>query len=149
MPIATAIYRVRSCVTAVVSAALVAGCLASVGCQQQMAGQPSYQPLESSDFFGDGRAARPLVAGTVARGHLQTEVAFYSGQKTRPRPIAEGELKGRDENRDFVDNFPIAIDERLVRHGRDRYLIYCVVCHDPLGTGYGKIVERGYTRPPS
>jgi mono/diheme cytochrome c family protein len=28
-------------------------------------------------------------------------------------------------------------------------VIYCVVCHDPLGTGYGKIVERGYTRPPS
>src|SRR5438045_9397010 len=38
------------------------------------------------------------------------------------------------------------IDERLVRHGRDRYLIYCVVCHDPLGTGYGKIVDRKSTR---
>ena len=28
-------------------------------------------------------------------------------------------------------------------------MIYCVVCHDPLGTGQGKIVERGYTAPPS
>jgi hypothetical protein len=28
-------------------------------------------------------------------------------------------------------------------------MIYCVVCHDPLGTGRGKIVERGYTQPPS
>ena len=28
-------------------------------------------------------------------------------------------------------------------------MIYCVVCHDPLGTGKGKIVERGYTAPPS
>ena len=28
-------------------------------------------------------------------------------------------------------------------------MIYCVVCHDPLGTGHGKIVERGYTPPPS
>ena len=28
-------------------------------------------------------------------------------------------------------------------------MIYCVVCHDPLGTGRGKIVERGYTPPPS
>src|SRR5438876_462687 len=145
----TAIRVLRSRFTAAISAALLAGCLASVGCQQKMAGQPSYRPLEPCGFFGDGRAARPLVAGTVARGHLQTDVAFYSGQKTRPRPIAEGELKGRDENRDFVDNFPIAIDERLIRHGRDRYLIYCVVCHDPLGTGQGKIVERGYTRPPS
>src|SRR5437867_3566674 len=102
MPISTAIRVVRSRLTAAVSAALISGALASVGCQQKMAGQPSYQPLEPSDFFGDGRAARPLVTGTVARGHLQTDVAFYSGQKTRPRPIAEGELKGRDENRDFV-----------------------------------------------
>ena len=28
-------------------------------------------------------------------------------------------------------------------------MIYCVVCHDPLGMGRGKIVERGYTQPPS
>jgi mono/diheme cytochrome c family protein len=28
-------------------------------------------------------------------------------------------------------------------------MIYCVMCHDPLGTGQGKIVERGYTPPPS
>ena len=28
-------------------------------------------------------------------------------------------------------------------------MIYCVVCHDAAGTGRGKIVERGYTRPPS
>jgi mono/diheme cytochrome c family protein len=37
----------------------------------------------------------------------------------------------------------------VLEHGRNRYMIYCVVCHDPLGTGRGKIVERGYTRPPS
>jgi mono/diheme cytochrome c family protein len=28
-------------------------------------------------------------------------------------------------------------------------MIYCVVCHDPLGTGHGTIVQRGYTPPPS
>jgi len=119
------------------------------GCQQKMAGQPSYQPLEASSFFGDGRASRPLVAGTVARGHLQTNVALYTGRKTRAKPIPEGQLKGRDENQDFIDDFPISVDEQLIRHGRDRYVIYCAVCHDPLGTGRGKIVERGYTRPPT
>src|SRR5436305_864260 len=108
MPISKATGALRSRITPALCAALIASALASVGCQQKMAGQPSYQPLEPSDFFGDARSARPLVAGTVARGHLQTDVAFYSGQKTRPRPIAEGELKGRDENRDFVDSFPIA-----------------------------------------
>src|SRR5262245_45459020 len=38
-------------------------------CQQQMGEQPSYRPLQSSTFFPDGRSSRPLVAGTVARGH--------------------------------------------------------------------------------
>src|SRR3954452_23415421 len=28
-------------------------------------------------------------------------------------------------------------------------MIYCVVWHDAMGTGHGKIVERGYTAPPS
>ena len=33
--------------------------------------------------------------------------------------------------------------------GRDRFNIYCSVCHDALGTGNGKIVERGYLPPPN
>jgi len=136
---------------------LAAGAVA--GCQQKMAGQPSYQPLEPSDFFADQRSSRPLVAGTVARGHLRTNLALTTGRKTRtgrflperePAPTPTSD-RGRafDENRDFVESFPIAVDEQRIRHGRDRYAIYCAVCHDPLGTGHGKIVERGYTRPPS
>ena len=39
--------------------------------------------------------------------------------------------------------------EPVLEHGYHRFMIYCVVCHDPLGTGQGKIVERGYTAPPS
>jgi len=129
------------------------------GCQQKMAAQPSYQPLEPSEFFADGRSARPQVAGTVARGQLRTNLALYTGRKTRrgryiperePAPAPESaQAKALDENRDFVDAFPLPVDERLIRHGRDRYSIYCAVCHDEVGTGRGKIVERGYTRPPS
>src|SRR5579872_1469593 len=52
------------------------------GCQQQMAEQPSYKPLDESTFFDDGRSARDLVAGTVARGHLRTDVQLYTGRRT-------------------------------------------------------------------
>jgi mono/diheme cytochrome c family protein len=45
--------------------------------------------------------------------------------------------------------FPIRVNQTLIEHGRNRYWIYCVICHDPLGTGHGKIVDRGYSRPPS
>ena len=49
----------------------------------------------------------------------------------------------------FVDTFPFPVTLEVLEHGRDRFMIYCVVCHDPMGTGRGKIVERGYTPPPS
>src|SRR5436190_9342800 len=60
------------------TAALVCA-LAALGCQQEMAQQPSYRPLEPSDFFPDGRSARPLVAGTVARGQLPRSGPLMTG----------------------------------------------------------------------
>ncbi len=48
-----------------------------------------------------------------------------------------------------VDTFPFPVTRAVLEQGRNRYTIYCVVCHDSLGTGRGKIVERGYTPPPS
>lgn len=137
--------------------------LPCAACQQRMAVQPSYRPDEASSFFPDGRSDRPLVPGTVARGHLRTDVAFFTGQRTAAGPNAgpaaaaaasmAGPLAGlaiqaaREGNE--VDTFPFPVTREVLRFGQNRYTIYCVVCHDPLGTGRGKIVERGYTAPPS
>ena len=136
-----------------------------LGCQQNMADQPSYKPLEKCDFFPDGRSERPAIPGTVARGHLQTDVALWTGRRVgksgkplglatptvvQPPPDSPEEAKARKEQyEDFVDTFPFPITEAVLQHGFERYMIYCVVCHDALGTGDGKIVERGYTAPPS
>jgi mono/diheme cytochrome c family protein len=142
----------------------VAALLLSAACQQQMARQPSYKPLDPSDFFSDSRSARPLVPGTVARGHLRSDTHLFTGLRTpqsrdwsRPAAIvgtavqnsisALALVAGRE--RDYVDTFPFPVTAEVLKQGRDRYLIYCVLCHDPLGTGRGKIVERGYTAPPS
>src|SRR5689334_20850360 len=112
--------------------------LSSARWQEKIAGEPGLPPLEASEWFAGQRSARPLVAGTVARGQLQTDLALFTGRKTRltrspaeqePAPQPGRDRAAFDENRDFVDTFPIAVDERLVRHGRDRYSIYCIVCH--------------------
>jgi mono/diheme cytochrome c family protein len=139
----------------------------TAGCQQKMATQPSYRPDQPSSFFPDGRADRSLVPGTVARGHLRTDAHLYDG--SRPAEAfdmisaatlmgaAGGDLRAftpvavmatNGEN-NVVDTFPFPITREVLRHGQERYQIYCVVCHDPLGTGHGRIVERGYTPPPS
>src|SRR6266478_2374860 len=69
------------------------------GCQQKMGKQPAFRPLEKSTFFPDGRSERPLVAGTIARGQLETDVAFFTGRRERlPKPAviaAAGEQAGK------------------------------------------------------
>ncbi len=138
--------------------------LALMGCQQQMARQPSYKPLEPSEFYDDGKSARPEIPGTVARGQLRTDYALFTGKTTEPlsdwtHPAAMistaignpwGALALAVAEQDvYVQAFPYPITQDMVRRGAERYTIYCVVCHDALGTGRGKIVERGYTPPPS
>ena len=98
-----------------------------------MADQPRYEPLQKSEFFDDQRASRPLIQGTVARGHLDTDEALYTGK-------AAGEL---------VQTIPVAIDRQALRRGHERFDIFCSPCHDRVGTGQGMIVRRGYRPPPS
>jgi hypothetical protein len=130
-----------------------------------MADQPSYKSLEPCEFFPDDRSERPAVPGTVARGQLETDVALCTGRRTgrngeplgattpaviQPPPGSPAAVKAEKARYDsFVDEFPFPMTKNVLEHGRDRYLIYCVVCHDPSGSGDGKIVERGYTKPPS
>lgn len=131
----------------------------AAGCQQQMGEQPSYRPLEPSAFFADGQSARPPVPGTVARGQLRTDTRRYKGLTLR-EPAQSAALVGVAANPlaaaglvattpPHTDRFPSLVTRDVMERGRERYRIYCMMCHDPLGHGEGKIVERGYTKPPS
>jgi Cytochrome C oxidase, cbb3-type, subunit III len=98
-----------------------------------MQDQPKYIALRPSSFFGDGRSERPLIEGTVARGHLEADTAFFTG-KIAGKPI---------------EAFPMPITREVLLRGRQRFNIYCSPCHDQLGNGLGMVVRRGYRRPPS
>ena len=103
------------------------------GCRQPMANQPKYQPLEASSFFVDGRSARPVPAGTVARGHLNEDSALQTGKI----------------NGEFVDTLPIPMTRVMLERGRQRYDIYCSPCHGKTGDGQGLVVVRGFQRGPA
>jgi mono/diheme cytochrome c family protein len=144
---------------------LALGLLALAGCRQQMAQQPAYRPFMPSPLFADGRSARPLVEGTVARGQLRLG-PYYTGRKptgevaaldavvliANPNPAT---LAGRTavemDYATYLDVLPFAPDQLATqaRHGQQRFNIYCAPCHDRVGTGKGMIVHRGYTPPPS
>ena len=104
-----------------------------LGCHTDMRDQPRYETYEASEFFGDGQVARPVVTGTVARGQLREDDAFYRGK--------EGE--------EFVAGIPLEVDRPLLERGQERFNIYCANCHGPGGDGDGMIVRRGFKKPPS
>jgi hypothetical protein len=106
---------------------------ASVACRRDMQDQPKYIPLRPSAFFADGRSARPLPEGTVARGQLRADKVFYTGKK----------------GDQFVDQLPFPLTRDVLERGQERFNIYCSPCHGRLGNGLGMIVRRGLKRPPS
>jgi len=103
------------------------------GCRQDMHNQPKYRALRGTAFFADGGSARPLIEGTIARGTLQDNEAFFTG-KTGNAPVAE---------------LPFKADEAVLTRGQERFNIYCTPCHDATGSGHGMVVQRGFKQPPS
>lgn len=137
--------------------ALLLAALAA-GCQQKMADQPSYRPYEPSGFFPDGASARPLPAGAVARewepGDDPLLTGLKAGGRATPAPAGQkaGAVPPPDAPSDpakFADRFPFEPTRADLDRGQERYTIFCAVCHDPVGTGSGKIPERGYVKPPN
>lgn len=116
------------------AAALASGCR-----KEDMAQQPRYNAMVPSGFFGDGLSARPLVEGTVARNGQVVKGYDYD-------PTAGYEYGGN-----FPPDFPKSGDELKLKleRGRERFTIYCAMCHGDLGNGQGVIVKRGFTAPPS
>jgi len=122
-----------SVVSFVTLVSLVSAAFAAAGCRQDMHNQPKYIPLRESTFFSDDRSARPLVAGTVARGQLREDTLLYTGK-----------VNGAD-----ATVFPFPITDRVMARGQERFNIYCSPCHGETGQGDGMIVRRGYRRPPT
>jgi mono/diheme cytochrome c family protein len=132
--------------------AFLAGC----GVRSDMQDQPRYKAYKKSTFFPDGRASRNLPEGTVARGFLKDDKAFFTGKIDNPNLNVPVETTIDATGNTLVTTFPNAIDEfpmpvtmELVDRGQDRYNIYCVVCHGPVGRGDGMIVRRGFPQPPT
>jgi mono/diheme cytochrome c family protein len=50
---------------------------------------------------------------------------------------------------DDTDTFPFPVTNEVVARGRERFEIFCAMCHGYTGEGDGMIVRRGYRRPPS
>jgi mono/diheme cytochrome c family protein len=114
-------------------AVLVLLAAAVTACRQDMHDQPKYRPLRESEIFADKRSARPLVAGTVARGTLREDTVLYTGKV----------------GSDFVTQIPVKVTAELLERGQTQYQVFCSPCHGRTGRGDGMIVQRGFKKPSS
>jgi len=96
-----------------------------------MQDQPKYKPLRQSQFFADGRASRPIPAGTVARDELNADDPFHTGMS----------------NGQFLDTIPVPLTVEFLHRGEDRFNIFCSPCHSRTGDGDGMIHRRGFWIP--
>ncbi len=144
------------------------------GCRMDMQDQPKYIPFRAGDkkFSPDGSSSRAPVEGTVARkfgDYRDRDDYFYTGkaagqagaQATTPASSmaatganALGNTGASVPGTSTAatggpDVFPITIDQAALERGRQRFNIYCIVCHGAAGEGDGMIVRRGYRKPPS
>ena len=119
--------------------------VASVACRGQKSDNPPIHPnlnmdfqyhlkaQEGDNFFGDKRAMRPSVPGTVARGSLGGTLEMRTG------------MAGEE----YLVDSPVVVTQELLLRGQERYEIYCTPCHGSAGYADGIATKRGNLPPPS
>lgn len=128
------------------------------GCRRDMQDQPKMKPYRGTTFFADGLSGRQPVQGTIPRGFLRTDTEYYTGKKLGSTPSASpgaspiaGQAVAGQVNAfpDDVEVFPFPVTQQTVERGRERYDIFCSVCHGMTGNGDGMVVRRGFRRAAS
>ena len=100
--------------------------------------QPKFIGQQKNTIFENTMSMRPPVAGTVARGFLREDQAFFRGMDANGEPVA---------------TMPIPVTRDVLLRGQERYDIYCTVCHGASGDGRGIIMVgndgKGYGYVPA
>jgi len=87
--------------------------------------QQRFNPQAENALFADGRAMRAHVPGTVARGDVADE-HFLTG-------MLEDEWAATNA---------VTVTRGVMHRGRERFDIFCAVCHGLAGRGDGLVAQR-------
>jgi mono/diheme cytochrome c family protein len=129
-------------------AAFIALLLLACGCEKlarNMYDGARQRPLQQSEtrdgvaFPPDGNATPSLVSVERNRGVLAATSSGRAEMAAAERRVAA----------ESAQSYPRPVTMALLERGRERFEIYCVPCHSPLGDGDGMIARRGFPQPPS
>jgi len=103
-----------------------------------------FKSQQGNRVFRDGRAMRPYVPGTVARGELFEDDHLFRGKI------------GKEWAKELPASLPLT--RELLDRGRARFDIFCATCHGLTGNGRGptairaeapEVLEQGTWTPPT
>lgn len=92
-----------------------------------------------------GAAVTQNAPNSSAQQNAQN--ATNAGQQGSANSGANAPAAQSDPNN--VDTFPFPVTMEVLERGRERYNIFCSMCHGATGYGDGMVVRRGYKKPPS
>ncbi|NBC10350.1 MAG: c-type cytochrome [Planctomycetes bacterium] len=109
---------------------------------QGMDNQAKLKAQHPSPVFADGRAMRPRIEGTVARGELAADDHFERGFEITG--VVENEDGTTTPDVHYFEGYPdnIDVNDALLKTGQLRYNIHCALCHGESGNGMGTVQQR-------
>lgn len=169
----TRTHRPRGAVRAALALAIVGAGMALGACRgdrtdapprrffPDMDHQPKIKAQSESEFFVDGTGQRPVVDGTVPFGSTthtrdQLERVSWGEKYLRERKsirkddhtFATGLAGGSGD--EYAATMPVPVTRELIERGRERFDIYCSMCHGYDGVGGDSgTVGRLWSVPPA
>jgi len=83
------------------------------------------------------------------RPEAQGGATLWKGGPAVSSDAPDGSIAQDQPARDAALDQPPPVTEALLERGQDRYRIFCTVCHGEDGGGEGRVVQRGFPRPPA
>lgn len=108
-----------------------------------MDNQPRYKPQATNHYFQDRMNDRPKPAGAVIRGQGWEVKETFSADFAEDFSDSTVFYEGKNEDGSWATEFPIDVDNATMELGRQKYDIFCKVCHGAAGNGKGITSKYG------
>lgn len=107
--------------------------------------QNRYEPQGENNYFGNGMDDRLPPVNTVARGNALDRAGVFSSDYNADDLKNVPLLTGKTESGEWYSGFPVDVDYDLMELGKERYDIFCAVCHGYVGDGAGAV--KNFAQP--
>ncbi|MGB9179306.1 MAG: cytochrome c [Pyrinomonadaceae bacterium] len=103
------------------------------------------QPGMTNQDGRNGTGTLDQIGQSSSSAQISTGARNASAQTAGGANGAQG---GANDLAD-VNAFPFPVTKPVLERGKERYEIFCAICHGMTGEGDGMVVRRGFRKPPS